>query len=110
MAKQDIIRGASPGGGGDGENLYITFGKCINNFTELYDAIAAGAIKTAYESNSNTEAFTTTEQSKLAGITAAATPTNEANVVALTNRKLLQSYKKPLHTLKDGLSKMCAQQ
>jgi len=39
MAKQTIDRGTGAGNG-DGEVLYDAFGKCINNFTELYDATA----------------------------------------------------------------------
>jgi nucleoside-diphosphate-sugar epimerase len=32
---------------------------------------------------------------------------NEANIIALSINKLLQFYKKPLHSLKDGLTEMC---
>ena len=42
----------------------------------------AGEIKTAYESNANTNAFTDAEQSKLSGIEAGADVTDTANVTA----------------------------
>jgi hypothetical protein len=42
----------------------------------------AGEIKTAYESNANTNAFTDAEQSKLTGIEAGANVTDTANVTA----------------------------
>jgi hypothetical protein len=90
MAQEDINRG-SYAGDDQGEDLYTAFGKCISNFNELYTGIGATAIKAAYESNSNTEAFTTAEKNKLGTIEDSADVTDKTNVLSALDAVILDT-------------------
>lgn len=66
----------------DGRNLSVDGTKLDGIETGATADQAADEIKTLYEQNSDTNAFTDAEKTKLNGITAGATPTNTTNVVA----------------------------
>jgi len=100
----NVIATTSSGGGGGGDFLPLTGGALTGPVTTTstfdgrdvsadgtkLDGIEAGAtadqtpaqIKTAYESNSNTNAFTDADQTKLGGIETGADVTDTTNVVA----------------------------
>jgi len=103
MAKQNINRGSAEGDG-NGETLYVAFGKCISNFDELYSLKADLASPTftgtvtgvtkamvglgSVDNDSSATIVTaaraavTASDVGLGSVVDGATPTNETNVVA----------------------------
>jgi len=80
---QDRILGRVTAGSGDSEELTATQVRTLINVEDGATADQTAAeIKTAYESNADTNAFTDAEQSKLSGIEASADVTDTANVTA----------------------------
>lgn len=72
MAYQAIGLG-SAANDGTGDDLRAAGTKVNANFVELYAAVGAAAIKTAYESNADTNAFTDAEKTKLGTVESGAT-------------------------------------
>jgi len=79
----DTFMGRTTAGSGDPEELTAAQARTILNIEDGSTADQSDAeIKTAYENNSDTNAFTDAEQSKLSGIEASADVTDETNVTA----------------------------
>ena len=79
----DRILGRVTAGSGDSEELTATQVRTLINVEDGATADQTAAeIKTAYESNADTNAFTDAEQTKLSGIEASADVTDTANVTA----------------------------
>jgi len=70
--KSYILKGTDPSVLGDWQEL-LNPGGAVTSVDGNIGAITAAQIKTTYESNANTNAFTDTEQTKLTGIEASAT-------------------------------------
>ena len=83
VSQTDVFLGRDTAGAGDVEEITAAAARTILNVENGATADQTGAeIKTAYEAEADTNAFTDAEKTKLAGIEASADVTDTANVTA----------------------------